>query len=228
MEVFPVVHINDEAIAKTQAEIAIREGADGVYLIDHHRHTPDRLFRVCSMLEHNFPKPFIGINILGLKPSQQINQCRRFLDNGLIDYAPSAVWSDFRDDTVDPDLKDDKRLKNILTLGAASFKHIDETEDPEISAELARRAAMVSDIVVTSGPATGYPPSAEKIKAMKDAVETLTGKKLAIASGVSPYNIAELSAADQVLVSTSIETNKGSGIFNLDELRKMIEIAHSL
>lgn len=230
MRVFPVVHIRDEKIAHTQAKIALKEGADGVYLIDHHRHTPARLFKVAELLNQAYPRPFVGINILGLKPSQQLEQCGMALDAGSITRAPSAVWSDLRDSDKDATtLKGlDGRLRHVLTLGAASFKYQDETEDPEISAELARHAAIFSDIVVTSGPGTGSPPSKEKVDAMKDAVDTLFGKELAVASGVSPDNVSNLSSADQVLVSTSIETFKGSGVFDMDELRRMIDAAHSL
>ena len=35
MDIFPVVHINDIAIAVDQATLAIAAGADGVYLIHH-------------------------------------------------------------------------------------------------------------------------------------------------------------------------------------------------
>jgi predicted TIM-barrel enzyme len=230
MKVFPVVHIHEESVAKDQAMIAIEEGADGVYLIDNHSHTPSRLFRVVKLLNQVYPRPFIGINILGLRPSQQLDWCGSALDAGAISKAPGAVWSDLMD--LDDDaaiLKGtDRRLRNVITLGAASFKDQDETEDPEISAESAMRAAVFSDIVVTSGSGTGIPPSKEKVDAMKDAVSTLNGKELAVASGVSPDNVSSLSSADQVLVASSIETFKGSGVFDADELKRMIETAHSL
>lgn len=81
------------------------------------------------------------------------------------------------------------------------------------------------DVVTTSGKATGQAPTRAKIDAMKEAIGD---QSLAIASGVSTDNLRAFTSADQVLISTSIETEPGSGEFDPDKLGQIIHMAHDM
>jgi hypothetical protein len=93
------------------------------------------------------------------------------------------------------------RLDNpeYLFFGSVAFK----THDPEPNPAQAAVVAMnLGWIATTSGTATGVAPPAEKLEDMKMAV---AANDLAVASGITPDNAAELAPhVDWILVATGI------------------------
>jgi predicted TIM-barrel enzyme len=124
--------------------------------------------------------------------------------------------------------EDHPGLKKIAFMGGVSFKYTEwYTADPAESARMAEQLAPFVDVVTTSGAGTGSPPSAEKITAMGRAAGP---GRLAVASGISIENIADYSDQPDmtVLVASSLETEKYSGIFIPERVRAVVEAAHAI
>ncbi len=231
-EIYPVVHINDERTqAIDQTGVALELGADGVYLIDHVSTTPDILASVLKEALQEYPKSFIGINVL-CSPSAYatFTYLLEARAKEEIDRYPDGVWMDDADVSAAETLElraDNPDISSVRYLGGVAFKYTNKfTEEPRKSAREAKRMAGFVDVVTTSGAGTGHPPSPAKIKAMKQAIGE---QPLAVASGVSSSNLEEFEGLiDQLLVATSVETTPGSGVFDKAKLAELIELAQSL
>ncbi len=234
MKLYPVVHINETKTAVEQAEKALGMGADGVYLIDHRnsRSVGRAIAPVFNEIMKNSASsesgPYVGLNILGLVAANALGAVRRAVQHEVLLDFPSALWVD--DVAAGPNPLESKsimpQLAPVRILGGVAFKYTETaTDNPEFAANEVRRLEDRTDVVTTSGSATGSPPSVEKIRAMKEA----TQKPLAIASGVDASNIADYTGiADEVLVASSLETAKYSGLFIDEKLQEIIQIAQSL
>lgn len=229
IEVFPVVHINDIREAADQASVAFEAGADGVYLIDHRAGVPTRLINTFNDVAKEHPDKFVGVNYL------QYDSAATAFDDVLLRESanelvrlPDGIWVDNADQSKETTMKiraDFPHLNAIRYLGGVAFKYTDfYKEDPEEAAHEATRLMDYVDVVTTSGRGTGYAPSPEKIARMKEAIGP--DKKLAVASGISSENIAQYGQTfDQLLVSTSIETEPYSGIFIPSRVAELIKRA---
>ena len=234
MKLYPVVHINNPEIAKREAEYALEEGADGVYLIDHRngRNDTSALFETFKHLKDANKESYVGVNILGASAMKVMMLLPIAIDDMKIPIAPDGVWVDDIRTDIDPDAAKEYKskvanLKQIRLLGGVAFKYTNSyTEDPEEARLEAAELSRAVDVVTTSGAATGEEPSVNKLVAMK---EEIGDQPLAVASGISINNIEKYAGCvDEVLVASSIETAKYSGIFNKYELTALIEKAHSL
>jgi len=250
MEVFPVVHIvnSDVELAVHEGEKAFNLGADGILLIDHHNawRNTNPLFESVNRLNEESSERFVGINILGFNSMQVMQAIDKALKNNkqtksieegrvdiLLNNPPSGVWiDDMRDDYMTPGLamefkKSKSYLKQIKILGGVAFKYTNTfTEDPKKAEYEAVYLKDSVDVMVTSGPGTGFEPSVEKIRAMKNSIGE---KALAIASGISFENIYKYNGlVDQIFVSSSVETIPGSGVFDERKLQELIDEAHRL
>lgn len=238
MEVFPVVHINndDVHVAVREGRRALELGVDGLYLIDHFNGNVNKkpLLDAYYNLKSISPEAYIGVNILGLGPHDAMRALARSINKskGLI-LPPSGLWiDDMMEDGLDKsaaiELRDSNpRLKSIRILGGVAFKYTETyTEDPIMASYWTEWLKDSVDVIVTSGEATGREPSLEKLTAMKEAA---ADKPLAVASGISSDNIRKYEGiVDEILVSSSIETYPSSGRFDRQKLEELIEIAHSL
>lgn len=231
IEVFPVVHINDEPQAREQTEVAFEAGADGIYLIDHHTTSTDLLFRTFNEVMAAHPDQYIGVNLLQARtPWDAFNAIRHAHAQQQMPILPDGLWHDDASrlaiDTEDL-RNSDQLLRDIRYLGGVSFKYTkDSTDDPNEAREHAELWGAFVDVVTTSGKGTGFPPSPEKIAAMKAAIGD---QPLAVASGVDITNIASYTGnLDQLLVASSVETEPGSGIFDTSKLKDLIDAAHEL
>lgn len=234
MKLYPVIHINETKTAVDQAEKALNMGADGVYLIDH-RNSMNVGLAIAPVFNeiiknhaHAADKPYVGLNILGLVAANALGVVRRAVQHEVLSDLPSALWID--DVSAGPNPLESKntmpQLEPVRILGGVAFKYTETaTDDPECAANEVQRLEHRTDVVTTSGSATGSPPSVEKIRAMKEA----TQKPLAIASGVDASNIADYAGiADELLVASSLETASYSGVFVDEKLQTIIEMAHRL
>ena len=224
VEVYPVVHINDREQAAEQAGQVLEIGADGIYLIDHHSPTSELLLDTYRVVKRDSPTAFVGVNFLCCQTA--LESFHELLTSELLSL-PDGLWVDNAADRAAETLQLRDRhpiLQPIQYLGGIAFKYTGYfTDDPAAAAQEARRLAPFVDVVTTSGAGTGKPANPAKIAAMKEAIGDQT---LALASGVDADNIGSYQDADQVLVSTSIETYPQSGIFDLTELRRLLDQAY--
>lgn len=199
----PVVHCVSITQAKEQARIAIESGADGVFLINQGGLDARWTVIVAEWLARN-GVPFVGVNLLGTPPSAIATWTE----------ALAAVWSDnagaFRETL----------LPGRLFFGGVAFKYQPQPRDVGAAA---RDAALVGiDVVTTSGPGTGEPPTVEKVRTMRQAIGD---HALAVASGITPENVEPfLPYVDAFLVATGIESSFGA--FDAGRLRALADAIH--
>lgn len=231
VEIYPVVHINDSAEAVRQAHLALDSGSDGIFLIDHLNKNNRTLFETYQALVQDSPDVFIGLNMLTTPVAgMALDELNMALEDGEISRLPDGLW--FDDARLLPvmaleAMQRNPRLARVRLLGGAAFKYTAYyTDEPDEAARQAAFVAPLVDVVTTSGRGTGKPPSPQKIQSMK---QTIGEAPLAIASGVSVDNLHEYAGAvDQLLVSTSVEVEPYSGIFEPAKLKELIEAAHQL
>jgi predicted TIM-barrel enzyme len=232
IEVYPVIHIKDTQQAVDQAGVAFEAGAAGVYLIDHESGgQPDKLVSAFNEVVWSWPDSFVGVNLLQPRSGYNVfSFILSHIQDGSLARLPNGVWVDDadREHAKLTELRHEvAELDYISYLGGVAFKYsAGYTDQPDKAAQLAAQMAPEVDVVTTSGPGTGVPPSPDKIHAMKQAIGD---KKLAVASGIDSQNIANYRGSiDQLLVATSIETEPYSGIFIPAEVVRLIDAANSV
>ncbi len=201
-QLFVVIHVMDKDQVLRNTRIAVEEGADGIFLIDHHEFhaTPRLLKESFEVARGAYPDLRIGMNFLGMRVDQAYH------------YAPDetfAIWSDNARAELSPEGID--RIKQTwrkyhavdslypLYFGGVAFKYQNEEGAP---AQAAKTASKFLDVITTSGTRTGTPPTVEKIRLMRDAIGD---HPLAIASGITPENVSLfLPYVNCVLVATGI------------------------
>jgi predicted TIM-barrel enzyme len=196
-----VIHAQDPAQALRNAAIAFEAGADGIFLINH-RIDYTALLECYRAVRERHPKRWIGINPLGREPRRAIVTTPPLLNGLWVD--DIGVNEDAqRPEAEAKDLWELRRHLPYLTgrfFGSIAFKHQKEIRDP---ARIAQLVAPFVDVITTSGERTGVPPTIEKIRAIREAI----GPRpfLAIASGITPENIADyLPLADHFLANTGV------------------------
>lgn len=201
-----VIHVCDLPQALKQVQVARDQGADGVWLIGHDlANLP--LWAIYTAVREEHPGYWMGINFLDLW-MPDVFRSSLFTAK---DLAPDGFWTD--DAGIyesEPELLFAESVVKERQLsqwegeyfGGVAFKGQTPTYDFD---EVARRATAYMDVVTTSGTATGVAADLSKIKTMKAAV----GKHpLAIASGITPENVAEyLPYVDVFMVNTGISTD---------------------
>jgi uncharacterized protein len=228
----PVIHVEANSYGKMveNVNIAMGEGADGVFLISHDGDMRDNdllddydcLKRRMSAISK--PDFWIGVNCLRMG---KIYPATIFTQ---ISHNTNGVWIDSIDNGFKkPDENAEEMLAartrirwEGLLFGGVAFKyqaHVPLVHLPRAS----QRAMKYVDVVTTSGDATSHPPELEKIRIMKEAIGDFP---LAIASGMTPENVHQyLPYVDAFLVASSI----GKTFTELDpnrvrQMRKAIPI----
>jgi len=196
--VLPVIHVETQDMALRNAELAREAGADGVFLINHST-TSSRLLDIHSALTRRLNDWWIGVNCLDLDPLEVFARISRDVSGVWVDNAMIDERTDSQPEARSVLQAQMSKGFSGLYFGGVAFKYQRHVADPR-SATIA--AAKFMDVVTTSGPGTGQPAHVEKIRAMKEA---LTDSPLAIASGITPDNVAEyLPYSDCYLVATGI------------------------
>lgn len=233
MKVFPVVHINSPEVAHHQANLALEYGADGVYLIEHPGGPAEIVLEALERLKTERPDSYVGVNLLGFTALEAVQKIHTFSDEHAL-AIPSGLWVDDLRNTngVAPEAAFERkntlpRLRGMRLLGGVAFKYTPTfTDDPILAVNEVRVLRSATDVITTSGSATGSAPSVAKITSMKAAAGTTP---LAVASGISLENIERYrECVDEVLVASSIETAPYSGTFDEAKLKAFIDKAHSL
>ena len=198
----PVIHVVDLEQARRNSALALANGADGVFLINHEMEgdrpvSAQDLLSFRQTIQTELSDAWIGVNCLELTTYDQFS---------LVQNNADGIWSDNAhvDDTV-AGRSEAARVNGLRTafnglyFGSVAFKYQAAVADV---AATARDALKFVDVVTTSGTGTGVAASVEKIARMKTAIGD---KPLAIASGITPDNIAQyLPYVDCYLVATGI------------------------
>jgi len=202
-----VIHVLNIKQALRNVRIAIENGADGVFLIDHNRSYNELLFTYFRV-RADFPSAWIGLNFLDLNRNQALQK----LPNGA-----NGLWVD--DGGIYEGIANGKvtyrssEAENFLKLrtasgwpgiyfGGVAFKGQSIVTNPAMAASHAMNSI---DVVTTSGISTGRAANYEKVQDMKDAIGD---HPLALASGITPENVLEYTLyTDCFLVSTGVSNS---------------------
>lgn len=143
-------------------------------------------------------------------------------DGGLFLNNVDAIWSDddlsFLDKAKLFEIKEKRTFKGQF-FGGLAFKYQKQPLDFELACE---NSKIITDISTTSGTGTGQAPTKTKIEELK---KYLGSHPLAIASGVSEYNIESYKGlADYILVASSI-THHHSELIDIHKLTKLIQLS---
>ena len=203
--VLPVVHAQDRTQVVRNAQIAVREGAHGVFLINHD-FTLEGLLPLVREVRDRYPSLWLGVNFLGVTGE------RAFPVLGDLERAGCPVDAYWADDARIDERSDAQREADAIArarrtsgwsglyLGGTAFKKQREVR-PEHFEVAARIAAGYMDAVTTSGVATGRSAEVSKIEAFR---EGCADQALAVASGVTPDNAgAYAGLVDAILVATA-------------------------
>ena len=213
-----VVHITSTEQAIRNTGIARDEGADGVFLINHHTNFL-HLLSCFEGVRRKFPEFWIGINCLDLDRQAMFKRLPVTAGGFWADDA--GIQEEFEEYGMDPSYDARKFFeyraqhpKNGIYFGGVAFKYQKPSRNPAFAAKV---AAPYVDVVITSGVATGVAADVEKIKAMKIAMDDAP---LALASGVTPENVSTyLPYVDCFVVSTGVSDSETE--FNRERVREM-------
>ena len=225
--ILPVIHTLDAQQATRNVQVAMKEGAQGVFLINHD-FPHDDLIPIIRDIRRQFPWLWLGVNFLGVTGKDAfpiLGELER--DDCIVD----AYWAD--NARIDERVEEQTEAKEIdavrtasgwngFYFGGTAFKKQRDVaiEHYTLSAEIACRHM---DGVTTSGVATGMAADLSKIKTFRDACGDHT---LAVASGVTPENVHLYAPLlDAILVATGI--NRDDDFYNIDPKRLQAVLARA-
>ena len=201
-----VIHVVSLNQTMSNAKIAFENGADGIFLINHHISAAE-LFEIFYRLRPLYPRKWIGLNALDLAAGSALRQTPRSADGLWVD-SPRLLgsppgWHFWQYAREFAEAREQfPELVAECFVGFA-FKGQQDVGDLDMAA---RAAAPYLEVVTTSGEATGRPPSVEKLRTIREAIGD--EKRLALASGTTVDNVSEfLPFVDDFLVATGIGRN---------------------
>ncbi|MEM9155902.1 MAG: adenine phosphoribosyltransferase [Cyanobacteria bacterium P01_F01_bin.33] len=229
--VTPVIHVVDQDQVARNIEIAIGEGAQGVFLINHDFGV-EPFLPIIRTTREKFPYLWLGLNFLAVTGKDAFPVLGKLSQE---DCPIDAYWADdARIDEREP-FDDQEEAKSIteareqsgwsgLYFGGTAFKKQRDVapEDYGRSAEIAREHM---DVVTTSGVATGHEAETSKISTFRTA---MGDHPLALASGVTPDNAKIYRDVDCFLVATGI--NIEGDFYNIDQqrLRRLLTVTREM
>ena len=215
--VLPVIHARDRGQVVRNVQIAVREGAHGVFLINHD-FALEGLLPLVREVRNRYPALWLGVNFLGVTGARAFPVLGELARSGCV---VDVYWADDArtDERADAQPEADAIAKarwasgwSGLYLGGTAFKKQREVR-PEHFETAARIATRYMDAVTTSGAATGRSAEVSKIRAFRNGCEE---QALAVASGVTPDNASGYAAlVDAILVATGI--NRCGDFYNIEE-----------
>lgn len=199
LDIWPVIHLAEEALARENAAIASRCGCAGVFLISMDGRD-ERIGPMARELMQAHPGLRVGVNFLTLPAPEALSRAFAL--------GVAATWVDkpgVRSDAIEPWAAG--ALASALAarpehlfFGSVAFKYQRADADPP---EASARALTLGMIPTTSGQATGSAPPAAKLAAIRARIGPEA--PLGLASGLTPENAGELAPfLTHALVSTGI------------------------
>jgi uncharacterized protein len=219
--VLPVIHVLDERQASANVEIAIREGAAGVFLINHDFAYPQFL-PIIRHVRQRWPGLWLGVNFLAVTGREAFPVLAQLGREGCtVDgyWADDACINEHEPANAQTEAGAIARVKadcgwNGFYTGGTCFKKQREVK-PEHYATSAKIATGYMDAVCTSGVATGQAADAGKIQTFRKA---MGDHAMTLASGITIENAASYAAdVDGFLVATGI--NHTGDFYNIDPAR---------
>jgi len=198
--VFPVIHVESEEQAARNTRVARDAGTEGVFLINHGL-TDEDLLEVHSKVAEAHPDWWLGVNCLGWAPAHVFRSISRKVAGVWVDNARIEEAEEKQSYAEHVMLVRAIHAPDCLFFGGVAFNYQREVDDLESAC---RTAAKYMDVVTTSGPGTGEAADIDKISRMRKA---LGEAPLAIASGITPENVADYLAGinvDDVVRATSL------------------------
>ena len=159
------------------------------------------MFKIYKKVRESHPGRWIGLNCLDLMPLQFFSI--EFPNDiaGLWDYNIEL------NENSDKQIYAQKVVDNIkdigwdgLYFGGVAFKYQEKVEDIE---KMTKIASKHTDVITTSGLATGISADLDKISLM-GKIAHQQNSHLAVASGINPNNVGNYPDADCFLVATGI------------------------
>ena len=196
--VLPVIHHRDTETSVAQADLAMRCGADGVFLISHEGRNAD-LFKPAHLIRARHPTAKLGINLLGVSAVAALDAA--------VEAHINMLWTDNPDVSSLGPGKAAKAIGFFLRLhagfeffGSVAFKYQAIEPYPPGAAVEACKLGMIA---TTSGAATGKAPAVHKLAGMRDAIGR--NARLAVASGMTAENVNSfLPYVNDFLVATGV------------------------
>ena len=225
--ILPVIHVSDAGQAVRNAEVALGEGAQGVFLINHDFPHGD-LVPIIEHVRHCFPALWLGVNFLGVTGRDAFPVLGDLESKGsLVD----AYWAD--DARIDERTDDQTEAREIADVRASSgwsglyFGGTAFKKQRDVAPEDYERSAVIAtgfmEAVTTSGVATGEATDLSKVETFRRGCGD---HALAIASGVTPDNVHLYAGlVDGILVATGI--NFAGDFYNIDPERLRALISHA-
>ena len=230
--ILPVIHVLDVEQAARNVDIALDEGAPGVFLINHDFGV-DPFIPIIREIRERYPALWLGVNFLGVPGRDAFPRLGELQQEGC---QVDGYWAD--DARIDEQVSssdqgeamETRRIRERsgwdgLYFGGTAFKK-QRPVDPNDYRAAATIAAQWMDVVTTSGIATGEVADSEKVTEFRTGVKDAA---LALASGINPQNFMDYAEdLDAVLVATGI--NLSGDFYNIDRarLRRLIGQAKSL
>ena len=224
--VLPVIHVTSAEQTVRNLQVAIGEGAPGVFLINHDFGPPGFL-PIIRHAREKFPSLWLGVNFLAVTGREAFPMLAELHRQGV---EVDGYWAD--DARIDERGEGQSEAEQILRVksqcgwngfytGGVCFKK--QREVPAALHELAARiAASYMDAVCTSGAATGKAADLAKIQAFRRAIGD---RPLTLASGVTPENAPHYARdVDGFMVATGV--NREGDFYNLDpaKLARLIRL----
>jgi 2-keto-3-deoxy-6-phosphogluconate aldolase len=217
--VVPVVHVQSAEQAVRNAGVAMRAGAEGVFLINHGL-SDKALLHIQQQVLTAFPHWWVGVNCLRSRPERVFRAVSPGVPGVWVDSAMIREDREFQPVAERVLAIRRQRRWPGLYFGGVAFKYQAPVRDPAAAARLGSRYI---DVVTTSGPGTGHAPHPDKIRCMKEA---LGEAPLAIASGITPENVGDyLPWADCYLVATGI--SRSFEDFEPERVSALVEKIHA-
>lgn len=199
VDIFAVIHSRNQLEAFHNADLAIKCGCNGVFFISHGDLTSKQIIELSKSYESEYAK--IGVNLLGERVENVVDDIACYVD---------MLWSDYTPTGIEKEIFSKKRDEHLCYFdfyGGIAFKYQPQPDDLFKAAQEARGLV---DILTTSGVGTGSAPDIAKLAVLAEGFE----KKIAVASGVTPDNAAEmLPYVNHFLVATGISKN----FYTIDE-----------
>lgn len=220
----PVIHPVSRKTALDSIQTAVSCGADGIFLINQGM-TSSEVLAFIPEVRRRHEHLWMGVNLLDFEPEDVIS---------LVAHLPvGGIWSDDADiDERSEAQPAGERFRQArqkhewtgLYFGGVAFKYQRPVDDAFLP-DAARNARPWMDVITSSGPGTGHAAPAGKAKALRAGAGA---QPLALASGISPENIADfLPYVDVYLAATEIETKKSSGILVPERTKQLADKIHA-
>jgi predicted TIM-barrel enzyme len=220
----PVIHPVSKDTALRSIETAVEAAADGIFLINQGM-DDDGVLAFIPEVRERYRDLWIGVNLLGNRPEDVVRMIAGLSVGGL--WTDNAYISEA--EVEQPAGADFQRAREEtgwdgLYFGGVAFKYQRPVPD-HLLPVAARKAVPWLDVITSSGPGTGHAAPVDKAKALRAGAGT---HPLALASGVSPENIAGfLPYVDAYLVASEIETAKYSGVLVPERTKLLSDRIHA-